>query len=226
MEIAPKHSFTSSFSFSASPQIIPTTVIQNVGPSMNIINSPTTMIESPIPLNPRGHEDRRSNRETTPSMSHRSSRPPVRRVHPLPSDDGDSSVNNSSNGTTEQDSCSSKEDESSLPPAKKSKRISTEKTKRLGAPSHKTQPASSRNRTRPTTSPSSSERVTDSHTSALYATNDMCTYSTNIMLHWFCVAADPRAEAVSIEVGSKVIARWKDKCWYMATIIAKGKQGR
>ncbi len=35
-----------------------------------------------------------------------------------------------------------------------------------------------------------------------------------------------KAIPVTLGVGSKVIAKWKDKCWYVATVVERGKQGR
>ena len=75
---------TSSYTFPGSPPILPTTVIHNMGPSMNIINSPAALIEAPLPSSSRRLEDERGSRDVTPSASHRGNRPPVRRVHPTP----------------------------------------------------------------------------------------------------------------------------------------------
>ena len=56
----------------------------NVGPSMNIINSPAALhvVEAPLPSSSRQLEDERGSRDVTPSTGHRSNRPPVRRVYP------------------------------------------------------------------------------------------------------------------------------------------------
>ena len=75
---------TSSYTFPGSPPILPTTVIHNMGPSMNIINSPAALIEAPLPSSFRQLEDERGSRDVTPSTGHRGNRPPVRRVHPTP----------------------------------------------------------------------------------------------------------------------------------------------
>ena len=46
-----------------------------------------------------------------------------------------------------------------------------------------------------------------------------------------CNSPEPGTSAATqsptpLGVGSKVIAKWKDKCWYVATITSVGKHGR
>ncbi len=93
MELAPcDNTF---FGFSSLPQSssMPQSVLSsvamphNVGPPVNIVSDPP-LRESPIPVQPQRHgKSRRSTRYTTPIVTQRNSRPPIRRVHPIGSSD-------------------------------------------------------------------------------------------------------------------------------------------
>lgn len=98
VELAPHQTSTPppfqncSFS-SVTPHLIPTTLIQNVGPSMNIIHSPSPAIVESTSRSPDGQEDNLGHDlegdrfellSTTPSVPRQgASRLPMRRVHPI-----------------------------------------------------------------------------------------------------------------------------------------------
>ncbi len=71
---------------------------------MNIINSQSSLVDSPISSQLCGQENHRNSRETTPTVSHRNSRPPIRRVYPIPSsEDRDTNSSASSHESIDHD---------------------------------------------------------------------------------------------------------------------------
>ncbi|XP_064390108.1 mucin-17-like isoform X4 [Halichondria panicea] len=222
VEMAPRHPLiNSSFSFSTSPQLVSTTMIPNVGSSMNIITSQSSLVDSPISSQLCGQENHRNSRETTPTVSHRNSRPPIRRVYPIPSsEDRDTNSSASSHESIDHDHSTSRtvnREANTRPSVKTTQEPSTirKRASRLpGATPNATyslcesvRSASKQAGSSTTHSAQTSRKVPKPTTSA---TKDGCD-----------------AKPAALEVGTKVIAKWKDKCWYMATIITdKNKQGR
>ncbi len=62
---------------------------------MNMINSQSSLVESPNSSQLYRQENQRNSRDTTPTASSRNSRPPVRRVYPIPSSSEDQDTNSS-----------------------------------------------------------------------------------------------------------------------------------
>lgn len=200
MEMAP--SYSNSFGFSSLPQSV--AVTHSIASSMNMGTS-SSLRESPIPLQQprRRNKEQRSIRDTTPTITQRSSGPPVRRVHPLgSSQDIDPDESSSSHESGSHDSTRSKQSATS---------------DSVGATTATLNPTTSDNDVLP---PSTTEELPRG--------DSVVTMYTCLMYSILFSDTEGMSEAmpVALGVGSKVIAKWKGKCWYLATITERGQKGR